>query len=708
MSQHGGQFGGRSQLRRVALALTLLAVLVGASQTLAADGGANWPMIGNDPTNSRTQHLESAIGTSNVSALAPKWVATTAGDVSATPAVVNGAVYFGDFGGMLWKLDAGTGAVVWSHKVSDYTGVPGDLTRTSPAVDGNTLIIGSLLRPVMLGIDATTGDLIWKTQVNPDEQPAGHGIMTGSPVLVGDTVITGVSASGASAPATATFRSDIVALDALTGAILWQTYALPDNHNLPGGYAGATMFSPPAVDESLGLVYGTFGQSYRKPASVDACNATKPNGFDESCEQPGAYFKSIVAFDLKTGAVRWSYRVQGHDPWERACGSQPASVTWCAPETDTPPTGDKWDLGGSGANVFKIGDRDVVGVGEKSGVYVVLDAQTGQFIWNTLVGPGGDQGGFEWGTAYDGNRIYVAVTNQHHIPYELTENGALSNTTVTGGSWAALDPATGKILWQTADPQVETLPGLGTVGVWDLAPVTVANGVVYASSMAKTGNEMYALDAATGAILWRFAAGSSVNSGPAVADGTVYWGSGYSRSAEGNGNDKVYAFSVRPPGNVVCANEVLTGLVTGNLTVPAGDWCDLTNNVTVTGNLQLKQSSGVRIVGATVGGNLEADGVSGATDPSSPGLDVICGSTIKGNLQVHDSGVDAPWSIGGGAGCGNTVSGNLQFRKNAATGNVVSGNTVSGNLQCRDNGAVAGADNMVHGNVLGQCTGSKF
>ena len=67
--------------------------------------------------------------------------------------------------------------------------------------------------------------------------------------------------------------------------------------------------------------------------------------------------------------------------------------------------------------------RDVVGVGEKSGVYIVLDAKTGAFVWNTLVGPGGDQGGFEWGTAYDGDRIYVSITNQHHIPYKLTQNG---------------------------------------------------------------------------------------------------------------------------------------------------------------------------------------------------------------------------------------------------------------------------------------------
>jgi len=153
----------------------------------------------------------------------------------------------------------------------------------------------------------------------------------------------------------------------------------------------------------------------------------------------------------------------------------------------------------------------------------------------------------EWGTAFDGERIYASITNQHHIPYRLTQDGVLSNITATGGSWAALDPITGNILWQTADPQVETLAGLGTVGVWDLAPITVANGIVYASSMAKMGNQdqMFALDAATGAILWQFGAGSSVNSGPAVANGVVYWGSGYSRSGiEGSGNNKLYAFSI--------------------------------------------------------------------------------------------------------------------------------------------------------------------
>jgi polyvinyl alcohol dehydrogenase (cytochrome) len=522
------------------LVLVLLAMFA-AAQPLATIGSLGWRMIGHDPANTRNQPFEHKIKPSNAHRLSVKWVATTAGDVSATPAVVDGAVYFGDFGGMLWKLDAETGDVIWSRLVSEYTGIAGDVARTSPSLAGQTLVVGSLRRPFMLGINARTGALRWLTQVHPDTR----GIMTGSPVLVGDTIYTGISASGAGGPA-ATFRGAIVAIDARTGRQLWGSYSLPDNGGMPGGYAGATMFSPPAVDLRSGLVYGTFGQPYTVPASVAACHAAN-GGFSESCEQPGSYLKSIVAFDMRTGEPRWSYRVQGHTPWLRACGNLPPEVTWCAAEFD----GEKWDLGGSGANVMRVRIgrrwRQAVGIGGKSGVYTLLDARTGKFLWNTLIGPGGDQGGMNWGTAVDGRRIYVSITNHHHIPYRLTRRGVLTDDTVTGGSWAALDARTGTILWQTADPQLETLPVLGEVGVWDLAPVTVANDVVYVASMAKLPHQhqMFALDANSGEILWQFGAGGSVNAAPAVVHGTVYWGSGYARSGnEGSGNDKFYAFSL--------------------------------------------------------------------------------------------------------------------------------------------------------------------
>jgi polyvinyl alcohol dehydrogenase (cytochrome) len=548
------------QARRI-FVVALLTALTGATIIATVGGGPGWGMIGNDATNSRNQPLERRIGPENVSQLMPKWIAPTTGDVSGTPVVAGGAVYFGDFGGTIRKLDADTGNVIWMANVQDYTGHTGDYARTSPSLAGNTLVVGVIKGslsatnpcgieatacPNMLGIDATTGELRWATRIHEDPRAA----MTGSPVLAGNMIITGISANGAGG-ATSTFRAAIVALNAQTGRILWRTYSVPDvpmTNGIPG-YAGATMFAPPAVSVSLGLVYGTFGQPYHVPASVTACHAAQDaaaGGFDESCEAPGALWKSIVAFDLQTGQPRWSYRMnRSHG----LCASQPLAVTWCAPDSD----GEKWDLGGSGANVMRLRMnnrwRDVVGIGAKSGVYTLFDAGTGEVIWSTLIGPGGDQGGVEWGTAFDGARIYVPITNHHHISYKLTQNGVLDvgGPTITGGSWAALDPITGTILWQTADPQTETVPGFTDVGVWDLAPVSVANGVVYAGSMAKLPgqNQFFALDAATGEILWRFSAGSSVNAGPAVVNGTVYWGSGYSRSGvEGSGNNRFFAFSI--------------------------------------------------------------------------------------------------------------------------------------------------------------------
>src|ERR1700741_3284086 len=191
-----GQSGHpRRRLSTIALLALLIAGSAAAARSVEHGGsGPGWRTIGHDSRNPRNQPVDRTIGRENASRLAVKWAATTAGDVSATPAVARGAVYFGDFGGMLWKLDAGTGQVIWSHPVSDYTGIAGDIARTSPSLAGDTLVVGDLRHPNMLGIDAKTGELRWITQVHPDPK----GIMTGSPFLAGVTIFTGVSAAGAS------------------------------------------------------------------------------------------------------------------------------------------------------------------------------------------------------------------------------------------------------------------------------------------------------------------------------------------------------------------------------------------------------------------------------------------------------------------------------------------------------------------------------
>jgi beta-glucosidase len=155
--------------------------------------------------------------------------------------------------------------------------------------------------------------------------------------------------------------------------------------------------------------------------------------------------------------------------------------------------------------------------------------------------------------------------------------------------------------------------------------------------------------------------------------------------------------------NITCSNEQLNATtIDGNLTVPKGAWCDLVR-VKVNGNVQLQQSTGVRLTAVTVKGNVEAGNASGAGDALSSGFNVICNSTIGGNLNIHNSASGSPWRLGT---CGaNTVGGNVQFQNNAGSGNSISHTSVKGNLQCQNNADVSGGDNTVGGNRQGQCAG---
>jgi polyvinyl alcohol dehydrogenase (cytochrome) len=531
----GRRFAPKRAARLTRAFAVVFMLAVGGAFSAGAAGpaeGPDWSMSGHDPANTRDQRFENDIGVGNVARLAPKWVATTAGDVSATPAVVGGSVFFPDWGGKLWSVDARTGAVNWSHSIAEYTGIAGSFSRTSPAVDGGLVYVGDQNGSHFMAVDERTGELAWTTRLENHK----WAIVTSSPVVVGDLVLIGTSSREnlQNVDPCCFFRSSASALDKRTGHLVWKRYMLPDNGGQVGGFAGAGIVNPPAVDVARGLVYVGTNSHNSVPESVKQClggdfDGIPPDLIDhwsESCFPPGDYFSSVVALDLHTGDVRWSYRVAGTEAWQAACGGLPATVTWCADPRDLT----QWDVLGSGANVFRTRIdgrwRNVVGIGSRTGIYRLFDAASGELLWATLVGP---QFGIQWGTATDDDRIYVSIANPGHVSYLLQPSGTPS----TGGSWAALDPGTGRILWQTAVPN----------GADGLGAPTVANGVVYVGSMARTGDQFFALDAATGAILWRYAAGASVNAGPAVSRGSVYWGSGYVRGG-GSAGTKLYAFSL--------------------------------------------------------------------------------------------------------------------------------------------------------------------
>ncbi len=532
----------RKPHRRVA-ALSMMAWALILLTQIAPVIAADWPMSNYDPGNSRSQPAETTLSPTTVSRLAPVYTVTTGGDNWATPVVIGGAVYVPDSGGTLWKFNRQSGEVIWSHSVSEYNGVANSAVRTSVVVTEGLVIFGDRSGANMIAIDETTGERRWITRL--DEHPAAQ--VTGSPIVVGDRLYVGVSSTEGSKfvkdrKAKSNFRGSLVALDSKSGQIVWKTWTMPDNGGRLDSWSGGAVISVPGANVEKGLVYFGTDHHYSQPESVTACLMAAPDDWNPDCYPAEARFNAITAVDMATGQPRWTFFGSGARVWEMACGELPrvtypfplhgighaADVRVCPPPNDFL----NWAFAAGSPQLYSaiIGGRkrEVVGIAQKSGVYWAFDAETGEVLWHTLVGPWSEPGGLTWGAAYDGQRLYVTLTNLEHVPHRLT-----SGQVVTGGSWAALDPATGKILWQTGDPQNAAAYA---------APV-VANGVIYVGSMASSGDQMYALDAATGKVLWRFAAGGSVATHPVVADGRVYWGAGFSLFG-GTSSNKLYVFGL--------------------------------------------------------------------------------------------------------------------------------------------------------------------
>jgi outer membrane protein assembly factor BamB len=121
---------------------------------------------------------------------------------------------------------------------------------------------------------------------------------------------------------------------------------------------------------------------------------------------------------------------------------------------------------------------------------------------------------------------------------EVTSSPAVADGTVyvvsLDGNLYAVDAATGKLRWTFATQGEHRFTAAGILGAipsteimpdpWDfyLSSPAIANGTVYFGS---GDNRVYAVDAKTGALRWSYRTGDVVHSSPAVSGGTVYVGS---------------------------------------------------------------------------------------------------------------------------------------------------------------------------------------
>ena len=171
------------------------------------------------------------------------------------------------------------------------------------------------------------------------------------------------------------------------------------------------------------------------------------------------------------------------------------------------------------------------------------------------------------------------------------------------------------------------------------------------------------------------------------------------------------------PSPTKCTGTLGSVTISGDLLVPAGEFCSLLRGTTVTGNVTVQGSlfterayvsgnligdhaDSISLTGSVVGGNLLADDTTG-------GPNTLCDSAINGNVTIQQSSSGSDWEIGRGAVCevGVTVGQNLTFQNNLGHGDITD-NHIAGNLDCHNNTlAPSGFLNTVGGNTEGQCTG---
>lgn len=485
---------------------------------------SDWINHGGDLFNRRYAYNEHKINPETVSNLSLKWKFNAGKDITATPTIYNGTIYFPSWNGNIYAIKQIDGSLVWKQNLEELTGlnatgiikaVNWSVARATPTVAEDLLIVGIYGPAVVIGLERRTGELVWLTHL--DNHPAGVITMSGTYYNGSYYVGTSSLEEGVAIEDCCIFRGSLVKLDAQTGAILWKTYMLPDNNGKIGGYAGAAIWgSSPSIDIYRKHVYIATGNLYSAPENILECqerqnNETAPIEQDK-CVEPENHSNSILALDLDNGNIKWYQQLGGLDVWFVACKN--ASLPNCPPQGPIPDA----DFGEAPMMLTTCVNgtkKDIVVAVQKSGFAWALDRDNGTLQWFTEAGPSGQAGGGIFGASTDEKRVYTNIANSDAKNFKLLP----TNMNTTAGGWVGMDAMNGEIIWTTANPSNSSANG----------PVSVANEVVFAGSMDKLGH-IYALNAKNGKIVWSYETGANVYGGMSISNGCIYVGHGYNVS----------------------------------------------------------------------------------------------------------------------------------------------------------------------------------
>jgi outer membrane protein assembly factor BamB len=379
-------------------------------------------------------------------------------------------VYAGDYAGNVYSVNEANGRLNWEVNV-------GSPVSDSILVTDHTLIFGDNAGNVW-GLNADTGATRWEVHPNTTSP---YGAVFGSATMIGHNVAIGFASNEENVPGLTTYQENgsVALLNPANGQVIWQTYAIPQAaYN--AGWRGVGIWSTPTYDQATHTIYVGTGNYYQAGTGTD----------------PGVE-DAVMAFDSRTGAVLWTDELVKGDIWNGNIVPGPNN-----PDADL----------GDSPKIFTLPSGETaVGIGSKDGFYFVMDAATGA----PINGPNGLQ--LEVGGVLGGLFATGAVDQQDGIVFQ---NGVdwptlgITPAPPVGGDLYAVSLDGKTVLWdfKTAAPN-----GSG---------VAIANGVVYFESLDGT---LYALNAkapdAAHALLGSFQIGGNY-SGPAVADGHVFVGTG--------------------------------------------------------------------------------------------------------------------------------------------------------------------------------------
>jgi quinohemoprotein ethanol dehydrogenase len=224
----------------------------------------------------------------------------------AQPLVYEGVIYIVSGQDDVFAISVDTGKVLWEYRSGLKEGdalVCCQWVSRGVALGDGKVFVGRL-DAVLLALDQRTGKVLWETHTG---EPRRGYSLTAAPLYYDRKVIIGTAGGDLG------IRGWVSAFDASTGKQVWRFDTIPgpgefghDTWPADSGaweWGGAPVWSTPALDPELGLLYFSTGNP-----GPSLGGAVRPGN--------NLFTASIVAVDVRNGKYRWHFQEVHHDLWD--------------------------------------------------------------------------------------------------------------------------------------------------------------------------------------------------------------------------------------------------------------------------------------------------------------------------------------------------------------------------------------------------------